>query len=828
MTNGIKGHESKPKLKEAGMKLSKLSLILPAAAALMLNCGKLQAQENGAQEIASGDITQGSLRLVKDGKTLELPLKHTDVDAKITGYIARVKVVQHYTNPYDKPIEAVYVFPLPENSAVDDMTMKIGDKIIKGVIKKREEAKQIYEQAKQQGKTASLLEQERPNIFTQSVANILPGDDIYIEISYVQDLRYDHGTYEYQFPMVVGPRYIPGEQSGKNTGGGWSDNTDRVPDASRITPPVLKPEYRSGHDISLKLTVDAGVPIQNFTCPSHKIKELSKTESSVTVEIEQGDQIPNKDFIFRYDVAGKKPEYALLTHATAEGDGYFMLMIQPKAEFKIDEITPRDLIFVLDCSGSMSGEPIEKVKEAMRMTIENMHPKDYFQIIKFSNQPESFAEAPVPNTPENVKKALAYIDQIDGNGGTEMLLGVNKALSYPRNPERRRFVFFMSDGYVGNEAEIVAAVEQNRGDARVFSMGVGSSPNRFLISKIAEAGRGYAVYCRQDEDPKKAVTLFYERIAKPFLMDIEIDWGGLQVAEVFPKEVPDLFAGQPVIIHGRYTKSGQATIKIKGKIAGKPVVQEIPVVFPAVQNEHDVIATLWARTKIEKLMDDSYNQGETEDIVNAVTELALKYKIMSKYTSFVAVSEEVRNVGGKQETVQVPIPMPEGVSYEGVFGEEAEMSRSMGGMGYAPVPANGKLASKQYYISPSTTATKTKDESDDKPQEIPVSGTASYENLTILGGLDEASATQVLDAAKTKIESMYLQHLHLDASLAGRVVLSITLKADGSIDDVTVKSSTTGNDKFDKALKAEVKKLRFPASSDGGKVIITVAWVFNI
>lgn len=807
------------------MKLSKLSLILPAAAALMLNCGKLQAQQNGAQEIASGEITQGSLRLVKDGKTLELPLKHTDVDAKITGYIARVKVVQHYTNPYDKPIEAVYVFPLPENSAVDDMTMKIGDKIIKGVIKKREEAKQIYEQAKQQGKTASLLEQERPNIFTQSVANIMPGDDIYIEISYVQDLKYDHGTYEYQFPMVVGPRYIPGEQSGKNTGGGWSDNTDKVPDASRITPPVLKPEYRSGHDISLKLTVDAGVPIQNFTCPSHKIKELSKTESSVTVEIEQGDQIPNKDFIFRYDVAGKKPEYALLTHATAEGDGYFMLMIQPKAEFKIEEITPRDLIFVLDCSGSMSGEPIEKVKEAMRMTIENMHPKDYFQIIKFSNQPESFAEAPVPNTPENVKKALAYIDQIDGNGGTEMLLGVNKALGYPRNPERRRFVFFMSDGYVGNEAEIVAAVEQNRGDARVFSMGVGSSPNRFLISKIAEAGRGYAVYCRQDEDPKKAVTLFYERIAKPFLMDIEIDWGGLQVAEVFPSEVPDLFAGQPVIIHGRYTKSGQATIKIKGKIAGKPVVQEIPVVFPAVQNEHDVIATLWARTKIEKLMDDSYNQGETEDIVNAVTELALKYKIMSKYTSFVAVSEEVRNVGGKQETVQVPIPMPEGVSYEGVFGEEAEMSRSMGGMGYAPAPANGKLAQK---ISISSGVVATKDESDDKPQEIAVSGTASYENLTILGGLDEASVTKVLDAAKTKIEEIYLQHLHLDASLAGRVVLSITLKADGSIEDVTVKSSTTGNDKFDKDLKAHVKKLRFPASSDGGKVIITVAWVFNI
>lgn len=809
------------------MKLSKLALILPAAAALMLNCGKLQAQENGSEEVASGEITQGSLRLVKDGKTLELPLKHTDVDAKVTGYIARVKVVQHFTNPYDKPIEAVYVFPLPENSAVDDMTMKIGDKIIKGVIKKREEAKQIYEQAKQQGKTASLLEQERPNIFTQSVANIMPGDDIYIEISYVQDLRYDHGTYEYQFPMVVGPRYIPGEQSGKRTGGGWSENTDQVPDASRITPPVIKPEYRSGHDISLKLTVDAGIPIQNFSCPSHKIKELSKSKSSVSVEIEQGDQIPNKDFIFRYDVAGEKPEYALLTHAKSEGDGYFMLMIQPKAQFKINEITPRELVFVVDRSGSMSGFPIEKVKEAMKLCIEDMHPDDYFQVISFSNQAERFAPQPVPNTPENVKKAIAYIESLDGSGGTEMLSGVNEALTVDRDPaqKRRRFVLFMSDGYVGNESEIIAAIEKQLNGARVFSFGVGSSVNRYLLEGMARAGRGYATYCRQDEDPKKAVTLFYERISKPFLMDIELDWAGLEVKDVFPTTIPDLFAGQPVIIHGRYTKSGQATIKIKGKIAGKPVAQEIPVVLPAVQNEHDVIATLWARTKIEKLMDESYGKGETEDLVNEVTELALKYKIMSKYTSFVAVSEEVRNVGGKLETVQVPVPMPEGVSYEGVFGEENENGYGyMNGGGAMKV---SRSVGSTSYNAPSIAAQEIKANGRTDKDDEKIKGNTSYDTPTILGSVDATSVETILDASKTKVEELYSKYLKQDASLAGRVVLSITLKADGTIEDVTVKSSTTGNEKFDNALKAEIKKLRFPASSDGGKVIITLAWVFN-
>lgn len=807
------------------MKPKYLSLILLAVPALVTNCARLNAQENPqGVEVASGDITQGGLRILKDDKTLELPLKHTDVDAFVTGFIARVNVTQHFVNPYDKPIEAVYVFPLPENSAVDAMTMRIGDKVIKGVIKKREEARQIYEQAVQEGKTASLLEQERPNIFTQTVGNIMPGDDIYIEISYVQDLKYDHGTYEYSFPMVVGPRYIPGEQSGQRTGGGWSENTDRVPDASRITPPVIKPEFRSGHDISLKLTVDAGVPIQNFTCPSHETKEKDKGERRVVVEIAQGDRIPNKDFIFRYDVAGAKPEYAVLTHATASGDGYFMLMIQPKAEFKIAEITPRELVFVIDRSGSMSGFPIEKVKEAMKMCIENMHPDDYFQVISFSYSAERFAPSPVPNTPENVKKAIAYIESLDGSGGTEMLSGVNEALSVDRDParKRRRFVLFMSDGYVGNEAEIIAAIDEKLDGARVFSFGVGSSVNRYLLEGMARAGRGYATYCRQDEDPEAAVQLFYDRISKPFLMDIEVDWGGLQVTEVFPSSIPDLFAGQPVIIHGRYTQPGQATIKIKGKVAGKPVVQEIPVVFPAVDTSHDVIATLWARTKIERLSDESYVKGETQDIVNEITELALKYRIMSKYTSFVAVSEEVRNVNGKPQTVQVPIPMPEGVSYEGVFGEECDASVGYGKAMYRAAPSTGAINMQNGRVSTEATAMNGSGSRDDE-----LAGIVSFESPTVLGAMTESAVTAKLETKKEKLEEIYERYLKQDASLAGRVVLGITLKADGTVESAAVKSTTVGADKFERAIINELKKLRFDASSDGGKVIITVALVFE-
>ena len=806
------------------MKFAKL-LILSAVLVFFIGADKVNVETETPEgvSIASGDITQGSLHILKDDKTLELPLKHTDVDAYVTGYIARVNVTQHFVNPYEEPIEAVYVFPLPENSAVDAMRMKIGDKVIKGVIKKREEARAIYEQAIQEGKTASLLEQERPNIFTQTVGNIMPGDDIYIEISYVQDLAYDHGSYEYTFPMVVGPRYIPGTRNtstGKQ-GGGWSEDTEEVPDASRITPPVLKPEYRSGHDISLKLTVDAGVPIQNFSCPSHDIDQQVKGESQVVVQIKKGDRIPNKDFIFRYDVAGSKPEYALLTHATKEGDGYFMLMIQPKASFKIAEITPRELVFVVDRSGSMSGFPIEKVKEAMKLCIENLHPDDYFQVISFSYTAERFAPSPVPNTPENVKKALAYVESLDGSGGTEMLTGVNEALSVDRDPahKRRRFVLFMSDGYVGNEAEIIAAIEAKLEGARVFSFGVGSSVNRYLLEGMARAGRGYATYCRQDEDPQAAVQLFYDRIAKPFLMDIEIDWGGLEVKEVFPSTIPDLFAAQPVIIHGRYTKSGQATIKIKGTVRGKPVTQEIPVTFPAVEPSHDVIPTLWARTKIERLSDESYTKGETQDLVNEITELALKYKIMSRYTSFVAVSEEVRNVNGKLETVQVPIPIPEGVSYEGVFGKE-EADGYYGGTGRA-LKSAPYMAREKAPVSLSGT---TQNAAGQKPALV---GSVSFETPTVLGALSADDVTSALESIEDKLVEIYERYLAKDASIEGRAVFGITVKADGTVENVVVKNSTLDHKELEKALTKEIKKLRFPAPSDEGKVIITVAVIFK-
>ncbi len=654
--------------------------------------------------VANDDVPgEGTLSATirEDGqvKHLEFPLKHTEVRASIAGMVADVEVTQEFGNPYDQKIEAVYVFPLPENAAVNDMTMKVGDRTVRGLIKKRDEARQIYDEAKRAGHVASLLEQERPNIFTQSVANIEPGKTILVTIRYVADLKYDHGTYTFVFPMVVGPRYIPGTPTGQQ-GGGWAPDTDQVPDASRITPPVLKPDERSGHDIRVTVRLDAGVRVKGLRSKSHEVDIRTEGDTRARVVLLPKDRIPNKDFVLEYDVVGEKPEMALLTHRQPGSEhGYFMLMIQPKATFRAEEITPKEMIFVVDNSGSMSGYPIEKAKETMRRCLRGMNPNDSFQVIRFSESASALSDRPLPNTPENVKKGLKYVDDMQGMGGTEMIEGIKASLSYPPDPERVRIVCFMTDGYIGNENEILAAIEKLLGNARLFSFGVGSSVNRYLLDNMAEVGRGMVQYVRPDEETETCVSRFYERIDKPFLMDIDIDWHGLKVTDLYPRRIPDLFSAQPVIIHGRYTQAGKTEIALKGTVGGNAYSQPLAVELPAERGEDEALASLWARARVEDLMGQMYG-GEKQELVDEVTQLGLEFRLMTNYTSFVAVEEKTVTEGGQPKTVQVPVPMPEGVSYEGVFGDgqargaKAYMISTSAGMGRpagavtsaAPVP----------------------------------------------------------------------------------------------------------------------------------------------
>lgn len=637
------------------------------------------------------DVTQGALRIVKDDATVvECPLKHTDVQAEIAGFIARVKVTQTFINPTSDKIEAVYVFPLPHEAAVDDMTMVIAERRIVGVIQRREEARRIYEQALLAGQTAALLEQERPNIFTQSVGNIGPGQEINIEISYVDVLRYDVGSYEFQFPMVVGPRYNPGAPLAapqpnppalQGQVSPATPDTTRVPDASRISPPVLKPGVRNGHDITLRVKLDAGVPVQDLTVANHQATIQRDGDRRATIALDPADSLPNKDFVLRYDVTGKKPEMAVLTHtgkhspdAQRLGEGYFMLMIQPQEDERLTKSPPREIVFLVDVSGSMSGEPTAKVIGAMQNMLKLCRPIDTVQVITFASQAFKLFERPVPVTEPNIKRALNFTAGLQGGGGTEMLKGVKLAIDEPLDQERIRIVVMLTDGYIGNEAEIIAHVGKNCGDRiRFWAIGIGSSPNMFLIDGVARQGGGMGKQLGLQDDSAALTQEIMTRIQRAQLAQIKLDWGPHQVVETFPAKLPELWAGRPVIVYGRYVGGTSGPVTISGNVEGESVSWPLQVSLPAQEPAHEMLAKVWARQKIESLMQATY-YGGSPAVEEEVTSLALDYRLMSQYTSFVAVdakqAEQIQPAARPPRRMLVPVPLPAGTRWEGFFGEE--------------------------------------------------------------------------------------------------------------------------------------------------------------
>jgi Ca-activated chloride channel family protein len=601
------------------------------------------------------EITQGSLlAAARDGKELgSCPLKSTAVKSEISGFLARVNVRQEFTNEFDQPIEAVYVFPLSQNGAVDDMTMHVGERIVRAKIMKRDEARKTYDAAKSQGKTASLLDQERPNIFTQSVANIMPGDKVVIEISYVETLKYEDGSYEFVFPMTVGPRYIPGEG---------------VKDAANIKPPIAA--TRNGSDISIEVNLNAGVPVEEIRSNSHDVDQINYAPNLAKVSLKGGTTIPNKDFILRYDVTGGKIQDALLTHRDERG-GFFTLILQPPDKIATEDRTPKEIVFVLDTSGSMYGFPIDKAKEAMKLSLDGLYPEDTFNLITFAGDTSVLFDKPVPATQSNLEKAQAFLDSRQGGGGTEMMKAIKAALDPSDAQDHLRIVCFMTDGYVGNEEQIIGEVQRHP-NARVFSFGIGSSVNRYLLDKMAEAGKGEVEYVTLDDDGSKAAKKFYERVRTPLLTDLSVDWNGMPVADVYPGRLTDLFSAKPVILHGRYTKAASGTIRLRGKVAGQEYVREIKVNLPESETANDSLASLWARTRVDELSSNKLNAAPTRvaEIENEIASLGLEFRLLTALTSFVAVEERVVNPNGNPTTVQVPVNIPEGVDPRMAAGDQ--------------------------------------------------------------------------------------------------------------------------------------------------------------
>jgi Ca-activated chloride channel family protein len=787
------------------------------------------ANNFGAVEAATRNITQGALQaLGQDGLPhAECPLKHTDVKAEVSGSLARVTVTQEFHNPFQEKIEAVYVFPLPQSAAVDDMTMAVGDRTVKGKIKRREEAQAIYEAARESGQVAGLLDQERPNIFTQSVANIAPGADVKITISYVEFLKYEEGTYEFVFPMVVGPRYIPGQPVGKQ-GGGWAPDTSEVPDASRITPrvaPASINEGRAGHDISIEVKLDAGVPIDDLKCASHEVDVIRPDDHRAVARLKDQATIPNKDFVLKFDVAGKKISDAILTHRGAQG-GFFTLMLQPPERVTAADVAPKELVFVLDTSGSMGGFPIEKAKETMKLALESLYPNDTFNLITFSGDTRILFPQPVPATRENLQRAQVFLASHQGSGGTEMMKAVRAALDPSDKQDHVRIVCFMTDGYVGNDMEILAEIQKHP-NARVFAFGIGSSVNRFLLDKMAEQGRGEVEYVSLQDDGSAAARRFHERVRNPLLTDIEIDWGGLPVADVYPKRIVDLFSVKPLILTGRYTAAARGVIRLRGKLAGQNFVKEIPVELPESQPEHDTLATLWARTRIDDLMSQDFagiQNGTTKpDVREAITQLGLEYRLLTQFTSFVAVEETIVTDGGQPRRIDVPVEMPEGVSREGVFGagdnETVEIDLKVkekgrhqiqingGESGYAgsfhgiqPTSVGG--SAPQPVASPAPTRPRA---SKGVPPQISVG-----DRISVSGGILQGTATKKVPPAYPEVAKA--------TRTTGAVQVQVTVNESGEVIDARVIS---GHPLFRDAAIQAAKQWKFKPMELSGKPVKT-------
>jgi len=582
-------------------------------------------------------------------------LKHTDVRATVTGPVAHVEVTQSWENPNTFAVDGLYIFPLPENAAVNNMSLRIGERLIQGRMHRREEARAIYEQARRQGQVAGLLDQERPNVFVQRVANIMPGVRIEVILAMDHEVPCESGTCEYVFPMVVGPRFVPARQA----------------DPGLINPPVVEEGSSTGQTLSLSVDLRAGVPVSDLRSPSHRVILTREDESRARAVLAEGEASRlNRDFRLQWRVGSQRPELGILSwrDPSHENDfGVFTLILQPPAETAPGDAAPRELVFVLDCSGSMNGVPLEASKNVVRQALRSVRPQDTFQIIRFSENASGLGPAPLTPTPENIRRALAYLDSLQGQGGTEMIAGIRAALSRPTDPDRLRIVAFLTDGYIGNEREILAEVRRTIAAARLFSFGIGSSVNRYLLEGLAEEGRGAAAFLGPRETADDMVTRFIRRIETPVLTDIRITLEDLEVTDLEPAKIPDLFAGQSVLIHGRYNRPQTGVVIVEGRRRGRFETLRQVAVLPETNEENEALGRLWARARIHRL-NRQLHDGPREDVKEMIVQIGLRHRLMTAWTSLVAVDSVVSNPYGPASQVIVPVEMPEDVSYEGVFG----------------------------------------------------------------------------------------------------------------------------------------------------------------
>ena len=674
-------------------------------------------------------------------ETESLPLKETSADVNITGNIADVTVKQVYENTGKKPIEAIYVFPASTRSAVYALTMKIADREIKAQIQEKQKAREQYEQAKQEGKSASLLEQKRPNVFQMNVANIMPKDIIQVELKYTELLEPENGVYEFVYPTVVGPRYSnTPEDSPEAKEESWIQN----PFISN-SDPSIDSDKKATYSFDIKTNISTGIPIKELKSENFKtdIKFNSNSNASVTLDSSEKNKA-NKDYILKYRLSDNKIESGVLLYEDNNlKEKFFVLMLQPPllenySKHKQNKNTPnREYIFIVDVSGSMYGFPLDTSKKLIKNIIKNLTPKEKFNIVFFSGGSEKFSESSVFATSENIKKAMNMLDSQTGGGGTELLQALEIGLSVPKDKKFSRSFVLITDGYISAEKSSFELINKNLENSNFFTFGIGSSVNRYLIEGLARVGNGKDFIVLNSSEANNKSKEFYEYIQAPFLTDIKIKYPeslGVSFDQQVPDKIGDLFANKPIIITGKYTGNinNQEKFVITGKIGEKNFEQDLSISEAEIKNskqeKNSAVKYIWARKKIASLVDyiNLFSEQETK---SQVTSLGLKYNLMTPYTSFVAIDNQVRNKDGKVTTVKQPLPLPEGVSdyavgggYGGGYAPMAsppvKYSYGGGGASWGNFAMNGAMP--EYYKA---------EERVDYEESEPVRGMDGYENI---------------------------------------------------------------------------------------------------
>jgi len=726
----------------------------------------------------------------------QLPLKSTSADIKVVGVIADVIVKQVYKNEGKTPLEAIYIFPASTRAAVYGMKMTIGKRTLIAKIEERKEARRQYEEAKQQGKRASLLEQQRPNVFQMNVGNILPGDTIQVELKYTELLVPTDGIYEFVYPTVVGPRYSNQPAETAHPSQNWVEN------------PYLHQGEAPTYTFDMTADLAAGLPIQNVACPSHKVNIHYDGPSRASINLDPLDKnSANRDFILKYQLAGGKVQSGVLLFE-GNRENFFLLMLQPPKRVSVRQIPPREYIFIVDVSGSMYGFPLDISKRLLKDLIGNLRPTDRFNVLLFSGGSSLMSEQSLPATSENIHHAINLIERQRGGGGTELLPALKRALSLTRAEGYSRSVVIATDGYVMVEEEVFDLIRKNLGDANMFTFGIGSSVNRHLLEGMARVGMGEPFVISKPEETAEKAERFRKMIESPVLTKIKADFGKFNVYDVEPLSVPDVFAERPVIIFGKWRGKPTGEITLCGMTSGGPYVNKIDIRREKPLKSNSGLQYLWARHRITLLSD--YNSlRQDPDRIKEVTQLGLTYNLLTAYTSFVAIDTEVRLVNGQAVNVKQPLPLPEGVSDYAV------------GRGTVAQKAMSPFASlRSLEAEMSSVKEQSKDE---RLVSKLVRVSVELAEISTTRGLSKEDIQKAVKQQIPAMEICYRKALEKKPDTQGEATFRLVIDSKGRVTKVSLVSSKLKDKDLKQCIIQKIKELTFPAPEGRGKVTATIS-----